>query len=621
MPVKGNMSSSSLPKSTPDPVCVGLCEKWDEDDTIREKLRGGEPLVPEGTGTDGIRAAVSIKSTLMPLLARMAEAENKLPEVEALREEIQKLYVKNKQCRPASDVEADSWTLRKLCTFVKKKCRRVEVSLDTDFQALVLTLAPHLEEVVAEVNSRNSRNEEEEEPNEDEDDYDETTVPGAAEATPEAAEPSPAEPPVEPRPDQSSEAAEAAPASSGAVSERLAAANDLLKQIRDKKQELEKEQATGLSSSVAAAAGDFTDTQPVDVMALPVPADRSPKHMSPETSEEKRKKFQIKILRTETAELPGDHPMPTPESAEATEAQPPTVPAKETSTMESPGDNGEDHTVLGREDQLRNKKTKKTKNGKTGKTGKGKKSKTPDKPKAKPGAKARKLLRSTKKKKEQSDLDDTHAPEADVGAATPPAPKAKAKAKAKAKSSPKRKAKAAEAVCKKPAANDKHEPPKKRIRHKTSQQEQWELDEQFYDEELYEAIQEYVYKFNTDDAGNQFKKKVKYNLNFQMLHCSIDPYYSRQCCVTKAPKEITADGKETSWCFSFHGDSEKGGPYWQFEMACSIICAHLLAQQVDYVVEQMNEKLTKDHAKLTNLPQQLRYNGNAVMYEIKKDVD
>ena len=330
--------------------------------------------------------------------------------------------------------------------------------------------------------------------------------------------------------------------------------------------------------------------------------------------------------------------------------------------MESPGDNGEDHTVLGREDQLRNKKTKKTKNGKTGKTGKGKKSKTPDKPKAKPGAKARKLLRSTKKKKEQSDLDDTHAPEADVGAATPPAPKAKAKAKAKAKSSPKRKAKAAEAVCKKPSANDKHEPPKKRIRHKTSQQEQWELDEQFYDEELYEAIQEYVYKFNTDDAGNQFKKKVKYNLNFQMLHCSIDPYYSRQCCVTKAPKEITADGKETSWCFSFHGDSEKGGPYWQFEMACSIICAHLLvprlkslkwnpilcnyfvprcwtnmnrrrcsshiqsphhaqAQQVDYVVEQMNEKVTKDHAKLTNLPQQLRYNGNAVMYEIKKDVD
>ena len=124
------MSSSSLPKSTPDPVCVGLCEKWDEDETIRATLRDGEPLVPENTGTDGIHAAVSVKNVLMPLLARM-EAENKLPEVDPLREEIQKLYVKNKQCRPTSDIEADSWILRKLCSFVKKKCRRVEVSLES----------------------------------------------------------------------------------------------------------------------------------------------------------------------------------------------------------------------------------------------------------------------------------------------------------------------------------------------------------------------------------------------------------------------------------------------------------------------------------------------------------
>ena len=49
----------------------------------------------------------------------------------------------------------------------------------------------------------------------------------------------------------------------------------------------------GGSSSVGAPAGDFTETQPVDVMVLPVPPDRSQKHMSPETSEEKRKKFQF----------------------------------------------------------------------------------------------------------------------------------------------------------------------------------------------------------------------------------------------------------------------------------------------------------------------------------------
>ena len=233
---------------------------------------------------------------------------------------------------------------------------------------------------------------------------------------------------------------------------------------------------------------------------------------------------------------------------------------------------------MGRDEQLRNKKDKKTKNGKNGKAGKGKKRKASNdsKPKSKPGAKAQKLLRSAKKSTEDLDVENMRPPKADAGAAPAVVPKAKAKAKAKAKSSPK-----AKAICKKPAANDKNEPPKKRVRRKTTQQEQqWELDEKFYDEELYEAIQEYVYKFSPDDAGSQFKKKVKYNLNFQMLHCSIDPYYSRQSCVTTAPKDITADGKDTSWCFSFHGDSEKGGPHWQFEMACSIICAHLLAPRL-----------------------------------------
>ena len=87
----------------------------------------------------------------------------------------------------------------------------------------------------------------------------------------------------------------------------------------------------GPSSSVGAPAGDFTDTQSVDVMALPVPPDGSQKHMSPETSEEKRKKFQVKSLHTETAELPG---VPsTPASVPAQEASSEAVPAQEPSQL------------------------------------------------------------------------------------------------------------------------------------------------------------------------------------------------------------------------------------------------------------------------------------------------
>ena len=85
----------------------------------------------------------------------------------------------------------------------------------------------------------------------------------------------------------------------------------------------------GGSSSVGALAGDFTETQPVDVMVLPVPPDRSQKHMTPETSEEKRKKFQVKSLHTETAELPGVQS--TPESVQAPQASLQAVPAQEPS--------------------------------------------------------------------------------------------------------------------------------------------------------------------------------------------------------------------------------------------------------------------------------------------------
>ena len=126
----GKMSSGSLAKSAPDPVCDGLSDEWDKIEVIRDKLRDGHQLVPEGTSTEGIQSAVAINEVLKPVLARMELHSNKLPEVETLREEIQKLYVKNKQNRPAADIESDGWIIRKLCAFVKMKCRRVEVSLE-----------------------------------------------------------------------------------------------------------------------------------------------------------------------------------------------------------------------------------------------------------------------------------------------------------------------------------------------------------------------------------------------------------------------------------------------------------------------------------------------------------
>ena len=110
--------------------CNGLADEWDEISSIRDSLRENERLVPENTGTDDIKSAVKIQDVLRPLLVRMRDAGNKGPSVFPLRAAIGALYTKSKQNRPSTDIESDSIVIKKLCTFVKMKCRRIEVSLE-----------------------------------------------------------------------------------------------------------------------------------------------------------------------------------------------------------------------------------------------------------------------------------------------------------------------------------------------------------------------------------------------------------------------------------------------------------------------------------------------------------
>ena len=44
------------------------------------------------------------------------------------------------------------------------------------------------------------------------------------------------------------------------------------------------------------------------------------------------------------------------------------------------------------------------------------------------------------------------------------------------------------------------------------------------------------------------------------------------------------------------------------------------AQQVDLVVDKL-DKVSKDHPMLEGLPEKLRYNGNCLMYEVKRGQD
>ena len=129
----------SRKKKTQPPLEVldvkGLCEEWDACEEIRERLTEGHTFLHPDTVKDTVDGCCKNASILVPVLTRMAVLEFKsLPPVEPLRDEIDDLLVKNKRGNApeaVDDVVKASWRLKKLCSFVKMKARRQEVSTAT----------------------------------------------------------------------------------------------------------------------------------------------------------------------------------------------------------------------------------------------------------------------------------------------------------------------------------------------------------------------------------------------------------------------------------------------------------------------------------------------------------
>lgn len=71
-------------------------------------------------------------AVLQPFITRMSLTQTRpLPAVEALRDEVETIYIRNKRgntAEAAPDVVAISWRIRKLLGFIKMKVRREEVS-------------------------------------------------------------------------------------------------------------------------------------------------------------------------------------------------------------------------------------------------------------------------------------------------------------------------------------------------------------------------------------------------------------------------------------------------------------------------------------------------------------
>ena len=108
----------------------GLHLEWDANPEIRNRLREGGPLM-EKVGED-IPSAVANVGLLQPMVTRMSLTETRpLPAVEALRDEVETIYLRNKRGstpEDTPDVVALAWGIRKLLVFLKMKVRRREVS-------------------------------------------------------------------------------------------------------------------------------------------------------------------------------------------------------------------------------------------------------------------------------------------------------------------------------------------------------------------------------------------------------------------------------------------------------------------------------------------------------------
>lgn len=119
-------------KTNPDPLDISqLHMDWDGNHVIRDRLREGQQMLV-GTGAEDIPTVVSNVDILQPVITRMSLApERPLPSVERLRDEIERLYMKNKRGNTPEEMPniVDlTWRVRKLLVFIKMKVRRKEVS-------------------------------------------------------------------------------------------------------------------------------------------------------------------------------------------------------------------------------------------------------------------------------------------------------------------------------------------------------------------------------------------------------------------------------------------------------------------------------------------------------------
>jgi len=115
--------------------CRDLAEEWDSNADVRSRIRGGGSLVKiiQKSKDASINQCVGNMDVLLPMVHRLYACGRKLPEVPRLREECAKVYSLASKVATEDMVDDDSWELRKLLRFVKRKAQREEVTQEPCF--------------------------------------------------------------------------------------------------------------------------------------------------------------------------------------------------------------------------------------------------------------------------------------------------------------------------------------------------------------------------------------------------------------------------------------------------------------------------------------------------------
>ena len=114
----------------------GCEDEWDAEMSIRSRLREGGSMLLGTLHEFTVARCAANSPVLVPLLVRIVAAGGKLPDIEGLREAVEGLMRLSSRDVDEGSTDDMSWECRKLCSYVKRKTKRREVSVATRLKLL-----------------------------------------------------------------------------------------------------------------------------------------------------------------------------------------------------------------------------------------------------------------------------------------------------------------------------------------------------------------------------------------------------------------------------------------------------------------------------------------------------